>query len=102
MRIKTFVLIVITVLVTVVLMQNNQSISFKVLLWQYNDVPLLGIIGVVAFFGLVIGFTIRGGRKKTITANTAITTAPNLSAPPATETPNQGKTLSAEDHEFLN
>jgi uncharacterized integral membrane protein len=58
MRIKTIIIILITVLLTVVLMQNKESVNFE-FLWAtfaVSKLVMLGLVGIVAFIlGVLVG-----------------------------------------------
>jgi len=62
MRAKTIFIIVITVLVTIVLMNNTDSVTF----WIFGDVQISKLAILVAFFllGFLLGFIARGKRKR--------------------------------------
>ena len=64
MRIKTMVIIIVTVLLTVVIMQNSDSVPFKFLFWKSyaSKLTVMLIVAVVSFIiGVMIG---RPGRPK--------------------------------------
>ncbi|HZX59313.1 MAG TPA: lipopolysaccharide assembly protein LapA domain-containing protein [Mucilaginibacter sp.] len=92
MRIKTMVIIFITVLLTVVIMQNTEDVPFKFLFARF-EISKLVIIVVVAIIGFIIGMLIaRPGKPKYI--------------PGQVEDPGNPKkasgTLSDEDREYIN
>lgn len=62
MRAKTIFIIIMTVLVTVILMNNTDSVTF----WIFGDVqiPKLAILGVLFALGFLLGFLARGQRKR--------------------------------------
>lgn len=62
MQAKTIFIIVVTVLVTIVLMNNQDPVTF----WIFGDVQLSKLSMLVAFFalGFVLGFLARGKRKR--------------------------------------
>lgn len=62
MRAKTIFIIVMTVLVTIVLMNNTDTVTF----WIFGNVeiPKLAILGVLFILGFVLGFIVRGPRKR--------------------------------------
>lgn len=62
MRPKIIFIIVITVLVTIILMNNTDTVSF----WIFGDVqiPKLTILGVLFALGFLVGFLARGKRKR--------------------------------------
>ncbi|MCF8453661.1 MAG: hypothetical protein K9G42_10680 [Pedobacter sp.] len=62
MTFKTIIIIVVTVLVTIILMNNTDEVSF----WIFGDVRLskLAVLGVMFGLGLIIGFIAGRPRKK--------------------------------------
>ncbi len=92
MRIKTIVIILITVLLTVMLMQNTGSVPFKFLwatFWM-SKLVVLAFVGLVAFIlGLLVG---RPKRVKKLGGDLADIVL---------EKRNPG-TLSDEDKEYIN
>lgn len=63
MAFKTIFIIVVSVLVTIILMNNTEEIHF----WIFGDarIPKLAVLGVMFGLGLVIGFLAGRPRKKT-------------------------------------
>jgi len=62
MRAKTIFIIVITVLITIVLMNNTDAVTF----WIFGNVEIskLAILGVLFALGFLLGFMARGKRKR--------------------------------------
>jgi len=62
MRPKIILSIVITVLVTIILMNNTDTVTF----WIFGDVqiPKLTILGVLFALGFLVGYLARGKRKR--------------------------------------
>lgn len=62
MTFKTIFIIIVSVLVTIVLMNNTEEISF----WVFGEirVPKLIILGVIFVLGLLVGFMLGRPRKK--------------------------------------
>lgn len=62
MRAKTIFIIIMTVLVTIILMNNTDTVTF----WIFGDVqiPKLAILGVLFALGFLLGFLARGKRKR--------------------------------------
>jgi len=54
MRAKTLFVIIITVLITIILMQNTDEVKFKVLFWELY-LPKLVILTGVIFLGIILG-----------------------------------------------
>lgn len=61
MRIKTIFIIVITILLTIILMQNADPVQFKVLFFETTTSKLL-MMAIVALAGFIIGYLV--GRPK--------------------------------------
>jgi uncharacterized membrane protein YciS (DUF1049 family) len=92
MRIKTMVIIIITVLLTVVIMQNTDDMLFKFLFAKFYASKLVVML-IVAIIGFIIGVLIsRPGKPKYI--------------PGQVEEPGNLKkksdTLSDEDRDYIN
>lgn len=62
MRAKTLFVVVLTVLITVVLMQNSDEVKFKVLFWEMY-LPKLVIMTGVAAIGIILGFMMGSSSK---------------------------------------
>jgi len=62
MRPKIIFIIVITVLVTIILMNNTDTVSF----WIFGDIQIskLTILGALFALGFLVGFIARGKRKR--------------------------------------
>jgi hypothetical protein len=91
MRIKTMIIIIITVLLTIVIMQNADSVPFKFLFWKSytSKLAVLLIVAVVSFIvGILVG---RPGRPKYIPGQVQ-DSDPNKKQP---------DTLSDEDREYI-
>lgn len=63
MRLKTIFIIIVTVLLTIVIMQNAEPVPFKVLFFETTTSKLL-MMAIVAIIGFVIGYLV-GRPKKT-------------------------------------
>lgn len=79
MRAKTIFIIIMTVLVTIVLMNNTDAVTF----WIFGDVqiPKLAVLGVLFALGFLLGFLARGKRKRVeqeFTIQQSATTDQNL------------------------
>ncbi|HEY1062096.1 MAG TPA: hypothetical protein VGE44_10440 [Daejeonella sp.] len=97
MTFKTIFIIVVTVLVTIILMNNTDEVSF----WIFGDVRLskLAVLGVMFGLGLIIGF-MAGRPRKRIKAET-FNTAESLQDKDydfVKDDPNQ---LSDEDRDYI-
>jgi uncharacterized integral membrane protein len=64
MSLKTFIIILITVVITIIFMQNTDEISIKLLAWDIRVTKLM-ILAVMALLGFLLGFLVghRGKRK---------------------------------------
>jgi uncharacterized integral membrane protein len=62
MSAKSIFIIIISVLVTVILMNNTDEVDF----WLFGDtsVPKLAVLGVMFFTGAIVGFMLGRPRKK--------------------------------------
>jgi len=93
MRIKTIFLVIITVLLTIVLMQNNQVVKFNVLFGQIYTSNLV-MMAIFAILGFMIGFMVARPRKPA-TFKSAADDDTDLSKKP-------GRTLTDEDKDYIN
>ncbi len=59
MRAKTFLIILLTVFITIILMQNTDEVSFKILFWNLY-LPKLVILTGTLFLGIVTGLILAG------------------------------------------
>jgi hypothetical protein len=92
MRIKTMIIVIIAVLLTVVIMQNTDDVPFKFLFWKFNISKLLMMLAV-AFIGFIIGALIaRPGKPKYIPGHVE----------DADPNKKQTGTLSDEDRDYIN
>jgi uncharacterized integral membrane protein len=92
MRIKTMILIFITVLLTVILMQNTESVTFSLLFWNARMSKLVAMTGV-AVIAFILGVMV--GRPKRVR---------NISSdfPGDENYKDKPETLSDEDREYIN
>lgn len=65
MRIKTIVLIVAVILITVIIMQNNERVYFKVLFGSVATSKMF-MMAIMAVAGFIIGFMVGRPRKAKI------------------------------------
>ena len=63
MGLKTIFIIIVSVLVTVILMNNTDEVHF----WIFGDarIPKLAVLGVMFVLGFIVGFMAGRPRKKT-------------------------------------
>lgn len=92
MRIKTIIIIIITVLLTVVLMQNTGRVNFE-FLWATFAMSKLVMLAAVAAIGFILGLLVGRPRK-----------AIRLSEDNNNDTTQKDKsgTLSTEDKDYIN
>jgi uncharacterized integral membrane protein len=92
MRIKTMVIIIITVLLTVILMQNTEPVKFTLLFGSMylSKLVALGGIAIIAF---ILGVLV--GRPKRVRQISGEVSADN-------HTDEKTNTLSDEDREYIN
>lgn len=106
MSFKTIIIIILSVLVTIVFMQNTDEVLFKFL---WNDIYLSKMIMMIGILliGFVAGMIVARPRKKPTPANYAETqkNVPlEINNPDSSnyQQPEQKRTLSDEDREYLN
>jgi uncharacterized integral membrane protein len=89
MSAKTIFIIIISVLVTIILMNNTDDVNF----WLFGEttVPKLAVFGVMFFAGGIVGFMLGRPRKKL---------ADDELEHPSAE-PVEGDYLSDEDREYI-
>lgn len=92
MKAKTLFAILLTVLITVVMMQNSDEVKFKILFWELY-LPKLVILTGVIFIGIILGLIMASRPTKTIYTNT------NNENQNSNQTPFD--TLSAEDRDYI-
>lgn len=63
MRIKTMIIVIITILLTVVLMQNTNPVTFTILFTDVRMSKLLALV-IVAAIGFILGYLV--GRPKSV------------------------------------
>jgi len=97
MTFKTIFIIVVTVLVTIILMNNTNEVSF----WIFGDVRLskLAVLGVMFGLGLIIGFMAGRPRKKS--QSVALNTAESLHDEDIDYIKNDSDQLSDEDRDYI-
>ncbi|MBS1501573.1 MAG: LapA family protein [Bacteroidetes bacterium] len=91
MRIRTMVIIIITVLLTVVVMQNTDEVAFKFLFARFYLSKLVMLL-VAAFIGFLVGVLISRPGKPRYVPGQAQDSAPDKKAL---------NTLSEEDRDYI-
>jgi len=90
---KTITIIILSVLLTVFLMVNNDAVSFDFIIWKDVQLSKLIVIGVCILIGFILGF-IAGRPRKTYTSyNDEIERSYNEQQPKST--------LSDEDRDYI-
>lgn len=92
MRLKTIFIIIVTIILTVVIMQNNQEVKFNILFWQPYISNLI-IMVVLVVTGFMLGVLVARPRK--IRINTDHEAIDH-------ETNSPHDTLSDEDRDYIN
>ena len=92
MRIKTIVIILITVLLTIVIMQNSDQVLFKILFFETRISKLI-IMLLIAAVAFVLGYLV--GRPKRVIRLGGDTDGDDLHQ-------NKPGTLSDDDKEYIN
>lgn len=92
MRIKTMVIIFITVLLTVILMQNTDRVKFTFLFSDFY-MPKLVVLAIVAFVAFILGVLV--GRPKRVRSISG-------DFPDSDRNNEKTDTLSNEDREYIN
>jgi len=92
MRIKTIVIILVTILLTVAIMQNTGQIPFA-FLWMHFYISKLFVMLLVAIIAFVLGVMVGRPRRRFI---------PGSDAGEANEHHDKPNTLSDEDREYIN
>jgi len=92
MRIKTIVIILITVLLTVVLMQNKDNVDFS-FLWATFRISKLLILALVAAVGFILGLLVGRPKKVKRLGGDAVDNDTEKS---------ETNTLSNEDKDYIN
>jgi uncharacterized integral membrane protein len=90
MRIKTIFIVLVTILITIVIMQNNQDVTFNILFWssRFSILIMLAFIAIACF---IIGVVV--GRPKTVRFD---------DSHPSMDNPTGVKPLSDEDRDYIN
>ncbi|MFC5283831.1 hypothetical protein [Pedobacter alpinus] len=68
MSFKTYVIIILTVLITIIFMQNTDQVLFT-LLWKEIFVSKLIMMLIVTVFGFILGVIVARPRKKKLIEN---------------------------------
>lgn len=92
MNFKTIFVIIITALITIFLMLNNQPVDFN-LIFTTQTVSKLVVIGVCFVLGFVVGIMVARPKKKSLNLGTQ---NPNFSEPVTPQ-----KTISEEDENYI-
>jgi uncharacterized integral membrane protein len=77
MSFKTIVIVVLSILITVIFMQNTDEVMFT-LLWKQIFVSKLLMMLIVTVFGFIIGVIIARPKKKKVTEYVPLSTAKDV------------------------
>ncbi len=92
MKAKTLLVIILTVLITIILMQNADEVKFKVLFWDLY-LPKLVILTGVIFVGIILGLLLSSRPSRSVN-NYQQHNGEDNDRPPY-------DTLSAEDRDYI-
>jgi len=92
MKAKTLFVIILTVLITVILMQNMDEVKFKVLFWELY-LPKLVILTGVIFIGIILGLLLRSRSSRVSNIENNYNNLNNYQ--------NTNDTLSPEDRDYI-
>lgn len=99
MSFKTIAIIVISVLITVVFMQNTDQVLFTIL-WKEIYVSKLIVMLGVTLFGFILGVIVARPRKKKNLSDTAVNSIPfEVNQPNEEEEPKRN--LSDDDRDYI-
>lgn len=91
MRIKTIFIIIVTILLTIIMMQNNQEVKFNILFSQFY-ISNLVVMAAMTVTGFILGLIVSRQRRIKIDDS-----QPSLNNPNGTKT----STLSDEDKDYI-
>jgi putative membrane protein len=92
MRLKTIFIIIVTVIITVIIMQNADEVLFSLLFWNVYLSKLIVMAGLT-LIGFIVGFLVGRPRKNPVIYNT---TENEVKKQPESDT------LSEEDRDYIN
>lgn len=92
MRIKTLLIIIFTVLITVFLMMNTDAVEFNFIFGK-GEISKLVIVGACTLFGFILGYWV-GRPRKVVTTYDSDQMNGQLEKP--------GDRLSEEDRDYIN
>ena len=99
MSFKTIVIVVLTVLITIIFMQNTDEVLFKIL-WKEIYVSKLWMMLTVTVFGFIIGMIVARPRKRAIAVqqvNLEETHQNEMGSQPSNQKPG----ISDEDRDYI-
>lgn len=102
MSFKTYVIIFLTVAITVIFMQNLEPVAFKIL-WMEFMLSKLVMMLIVTLFGFILGVIVARPRKKKL-AESAVSSIPFEINQPESEDyldTRQKQALSDEDRDYI-
>lgn len=89
---KTITIIILTVLLTIFLIDNNDSVSFDFILWKDVQLSKLAVIGICILIGFTLGFLAGRPRKTYSSYNDEVERSQAME---------QKSTLSDEDRDYI-
>lgn len=92
MKAKTLFVIILTVLITVILMQNTDEVKFKALFWDLYLPKLVILTGVISI-GIILGLLLRSRPSRPLTNDNNYNNQNNYQ--------NTNDTLSPEDRDYI-
>nr|MBC7611975.1 hypothetical protein [Pseudopedobacter sp.] len=105
MSFKTIIIIILSVLITIIFMQNTDEVFFTIL-WKQFSVSKLLMMAIVTVFGFIIGVIVARPKKKkeTITASKEVPFEVNQSNNDETDYISMKKpnALTDEDKDYIN
>ena len=103
MSLKTYVIIFLSVAITVIFMQNLEPVAFKIL-WMEFTVSKLVMMLIVTVFGFILGLIVARPRKKKLVESTVSSIPLEINQPENDDylETKPKSSLSDEDREYLN
>lgn len=102
MSFKTYLIIFLTVAITVIFMQNLEQVDFNIL-WMKFPISKLLMMLIVTVFGFILGLIVARPRRKKLVDNTAGSIPFEINQPEESEylTTQEKNRLSDEDKDYI-